>query len=117
MTAGPSGLVLEFCTDAADFLAAAGDHLAADAVVSTVVTTVAHRVLAQRETATAQPDRDWWLVVRDASGAGGGRGAAGGGGGAGLPPAPSPPPPAVPAADARRSGGGAGHRDRRPRRA
>jgi hypothetical protein len=65
-TAGPR---LQFCVDPGDFLAVAGDHLAADPVVSTVVTTVAHRPLSQRADGIAQPDRTWWLVVRDESGA------------------------------------------------
>ncbi|MEU8264336.1 GNAT family N-acetyltransferase [Micromonospora sp. NPDC048999] len=64
--AGPS---LQFCVDPGEFLAAAGDHLAADPMVSTVVTTVAHRLSAQQADGIAQPDRNWWLVVRDASGA------------------------------------------------
>lgn len=64
-----AGLRLRFCADPGEFLAAAGDYLAADPVVSTVVTTVAHRLLAQQADGIAQPDRNWWLVVRDASGA------------------------------------------------
>ncbi|MER7009500.1 GNAT family N-acetyltransferase, partial [Dactylosporangium sp. NPDC000555] len=64
-----AGARLEFRTDPGEFLAAAGDHLAADPVVSTVVTSVAHRLLARRAEGIAQPDRDWWLVVRDGSGA------------------------------------------------
>lgn len=64
--AGPR---LQFCTDPGEFVAAAGDYLAADPVVSTVVTTVAHRLLSQQADGIAQPDRNWWLVVRDASGA------------------------------------------------
>ncbi|GAA0735903.1 GNAT family N-acetyltransferase [Dactylosporangium roseum] len=64
-TAGPR---LEFCTDPGEFLAAAGDHLAADPVVSTVVTTNAHRLVSQRADGVTQPHRDWWLVVRDGSG-------------------------------------------------
>ncbi len=70
MSATPvAGLSLQFCTDPAEFLAAAGGYLAADPVVSTVVTTVAHRLLSQQADRSAQPDRTWWLVVRDASGA------------------------------------------------
>jgi hypothetical protein len=64
-----AGVRLEFCTDPAEFLSAAGDHLAVDPVVSTVVTTVAHRSVAQLAEGIAQPERNWWLVVRDASGA------------------------------------------------
>ncbi|RKF19150.1 GNAT family N-acetyltransferase [Micromonospora globbae] len=37
-------------------------------MVSTVVTTVAHPLWAHRADGIAQPDRNWWLVVRDASG-------------------------------------------------
>jgi GNAT superfamily N-acetyltransferase len=64
-----AGLRLHFCTDPGEFLAAAGDHLAADPVVSTVVTTVAHRLWSQLADGIAQPDRHWWLVVRNGSGA------------------------------------------------
>lgn len=64
--AGPR---LQFCTDPGEFLAAAGDYLAADPVVSTVVTTVTHRLLSHQADGIAQPDRNWWLVVRDESGA------------------------------------------------
>jgi GNAT superfamily N-acetyltransferase len=60
---------LQFCADPADFLAAAADHLTANPVVSTVVTTVAHRLLSQRVDAIAPPERNWWLVARDESGA------------------------------------------------
>ncbi|MFG2040354.1 GNAT family N-acetyltransferase [Dactylosporangium sp. NPDC048998] len=60
---------LEFCTDPGEFLAAAGDYLAADPVVNTIVTSFAHRLLAQRADGVAQPERNWWLVVRDGSGA------------------------------------------------
>ncbi|MBO0804914.1 MAG: hypothetical protein J2P25_17800 [Nocardiopsaceae bacterium] len=70
MSAVPAaGVRLRFCADPGEFLAAAGDYLAADPVVSTVVTTVAHRTLAQRASGIAQPGRNWWLVVRDGSGA------------------------------------------------
>lgn len=58
---------LEFTADAAEFLAAAGDHLAADPVVNTVVTANAHR---PRTWPDGGPPRHfWWLVVRDAAGA------------------------------------------------
>ncbi|MDQ7909757.1 GNAT family N-acetyltransferase [Phytohabitans sp. ZYX-F-186] len=64
-----AGLRLRFFTDPGEFLAVAGDHLAADPVVSTVVTTATHRVLSQRSAGIAQSDRNWWLVVSDRSGA------------------------------------------------
>jgi len=64
-----AGLRLRFCADPSEFLAAAGDYLAADPVVSTVVTTVAQRLLSQQADRIAQPGRNWWLLVRDASGA------------------------------------------------
>jgi GNAT superfamily N-acetyltransferase len=70
MTTAPStGYRLEFCTDPAEFLAIAGDHLAADPVVSTVVTTIAHRYRAQLADGIPQPDHAWWLAVRDHAGA------------------------------------------------
>jgi FR47-like protein len=64
-----AGVRLRFYTDAGEFLAAAADRLAADPVVSTVVTTIAHRVLSQRADGISQPDHHWWLVVWDDSGA------------------------------------------------
>jgi predicted GNAT family acetyltransferase len=60
---------LEFYSDPAAFVAAASDWLAADPVISTVATTIAHRAAAQVAAGTAQPDGNWWLVVRDESGA------------------------------------------------
>ena len=62
-----AGLRLQFCADPGEFLAVAGDYLAADPVASTVVTTIAHRLLAQQADGIAQPGRNWWLVVRNAS--------------------------------------------------
>jgi hypothetical protein len=69
MTNPIPGLQLQFYADPGEFLSAAGDYLATDPVISTVVTTVAHRQLARQASGLAQPDGDWWLVVRDASGA------------------------------------------------
>jgi hypothetical protein len=66
---GVSVAGLQFCTDPSEFLAVAGEYLASDPVVSTVVTTVAHRLLSQRAEGIPQPERTWWLVVKDASGA------------------------------------------------
>jgi GNAT superfamily N-acetyltransferase len=60
---------LDFCTDPGEFLAAAGDLLAAEPVVNTVVTTMAYRLLSRRAEGVAQPESFWWLVVRDGSGA------------------------------------------------
>ena len=68
-TVPPAGSRLQFCAGPREFLAAAGDYLAVDPVVSTVVTTFAHRVLSQQADGIAQPGRNWWLVVRDKSGA------------------------------------------------
>ncbi len=65
----PSATRLQFYSDPVEFLAAARDRLAADPVVSTVVTTTAHLAVAQLTDGVAQPDRNWWLVVRDESGA------------------------------------------------
>jgi hypothetical protein len=62
-----AGLRLQFCADPGEFLAAAGGYLAADPVVSTVVTTVAHRLLAQQADGIGLPGRIWWLVVRNDS--------------------------------------------------
>ena len=62
-----AGLRLQFCAGPGEFLAVAGDYLAAGPVVSTVVTTVAHRLLAQQADGIAQPGRSWWLVVWSAS--------------------------------------------------
>jgi len=66
-TAPAAGLRLQFCADPGEFLAAAGDYLAASPVVSTVVTTVAHRTPAQQAGGIVPPGRTWWLVVRNAS--------------------------------------------------
>src|SRR6478735_6021085 len=56
--------------DPAEFLALAEEHLAADPVLTTVVSTVTHRVLAQLERGVPAPEHPrWWAVVRDGSGA------------------------------------------------
>jgi len=68
-TADVSELTLDFHRDPGEFLDAAGDYLAADPVSSTVVTTIAHRTVAQIAEGVEQPDWYWWLVVRDGSGA------------------------------------------------
>jgi predicted GNAT family acetyltransferase len=65
VSANPAdGLSLEFSTDPGEFLDTAGGYLAADPLVSTVVTTVADRARAQQAAGVPQPERDWWLVVR-----------------------------------------------------
>lgn len=61
-------LRVEFTADPAAFLAAAGDHLAEQALVSTVVTTVAHRAVRDVERGSPPPAEDWWAVVRDRHG-------------------------------------------------
>ncbi|MEW2543848.1 MULTISPECIES: GNAT family N-acetyltransferase [Micromonospora] len=66
MTADPT---LRFYADPEEFLAAAGAYLAADPVVSTVVASVTRRMAARRAEGVTLPEDDWWLVVRDASGA------------------------------------------------
>ena len=63
-----AGVRLHFFTDPAEFLAAASDHLTADPVISTVVTTIAHRMQAQQADGARPGSRDWWLVVRDDAG-------------------------------------------------
>ncbi|WP_067651571.1 GNAT family N-acetyltransferase [Nocardia harenae] len=59
---------LEFTPDAATFLAAAGPHLAAAPVLSTVVATLADRQVTQRADGIAIPDDQWFLTVRTGSG-------------------------------------------------
>ena len=63
------GWNLQFYAEAVEFLAAAGDHLAADPLVSTVVTGFAHQAVSAQSEGIPPPERDWWLVVRDAQGA------------------------------------------------
>jgi predicted GNAT family acetyltransferase len=59
---------LHFFHDPATFLEQAGAHLEADPVVSTVVSSVAHRSLAQAAAGMRPRDHEWWLLVTDASG-------------------------------------------------
>ncbi|GAA2152338.1 GNAT family N-acetyltransferase [Nocardioides koreensis] len=55
--------------DPARFLALADEHLAADPVLTTVVSTVTHRALTQVERGLPAPAHPrWWAVVRDGSG-------------------------------------------------
>ncbi|MGD9960515.1 GNAT family N-acetyltransferase [Nocardioides sp.] len=60
---------LDFLADPAEFLAAAGEHLALDPVIGTVVTTIADRAVREVADGIGQPPEDWWLVVRDEAGA------------------------------------------------
>jgi GNAT superfamily N-acetyltransferase len=62
------GLRLELLTAPGEFLAAAGDRLAADPVTSTVVATIAERERSQGTDATTVTYPYWWLVVRDGAG-------------------------------------------------
>lgn len=66
---GSAGVRLEFSRDVNDFLRVAGEHLAADPVVSTIITTIAHRVAAEVAGGITAPDRDWWLTGLDEAGA------------------------------------------------
>lgn len=63
-----SGLTLTFYDDPAEFLAEAGDHLAADPVLNAVVATIAERSAAE-DAAGIAPDPAasyrWWAVVRE----------------------------------------------------
>jgi GNAT superfamily N-acetyltransferase len=68
LTTTPNGLELRFLHDPAEFLELAGEHLAAEPVVSTVVATVAHRAAATAADGTKPRDPDWWLVVTDRTG-------------------------------------------------
>ncbi len=55
--------------DPAEFLALADEHLAADPVLTTVVSTVTHRALAQVQQGLPAPAHPrWWAVVRDEPG-------------------------------------------------
>ncbi|HLY38058.1 MAG TPA: GNAT family N-acetyltransferase [Candidatus Binatia bacterium] len=58
-------VTLDFYRDPAEFLAAAGDHLAADPVLSTVVANVADRAARESADGVNPPDRDWYVVARD----------------------------------------------------
>jgi len=60
-------MALEFIEDPSEFLAVAGERLAADPVLSTVVSTVAHRA-ANGEPRTPQAPH-WYAVARDEAGA------------------------------------------------
>lgn len=59
---------LEFLTDPAAFLAAAGDHLALDPVQGTVVVGVAQRSARERADGVVHEYPEWYAVARDAAG-------------------------------------------------
>ena len=70
VAAGPGSYAVEFAEDASEFLAAVGDHLALDPVLSTVVSTVAHRTAASQAAGAEPPQHPrWFAVVRDIDGA------------------------------------------------
>ncbi|MBI2244122.1 MAG: GNAT family N-acetyltransferase [Nocardioides sp.] len=61
---------LEILDDAAGFLDAAGDHLAAEPVLSTVIATVTARIAAADARGVPHGEHPrWWAVVRDETGA------------------------------------------------
>ncbi|MBJ7356469.1 GNAT family N-acetyltransferase [Nocardioides sp.] len=58
---------LSFTEDPAEFLAVAGEHLAAEPVLNTVLATVATRAAAEDASGTPRPDHPrWWVSVLDA---------------------------------------------------
>lgn len=62
-------LTLDFHQDPAPFLAAAESHLAADPVLTTVVSSVTHRAMADAAAGVSAPEHPcWWVVVRQADG-------------------------------------------------
>ena len=64
-----TGFTVDFTADPAIFLAAAEPHLAVDPVLSTVVSSVTHRAVAEVERGALAPAYPrWWAVVRDGSG-------------------------------------------------
>ena len=65
----PDDPTLTFHDDPVEFLAVAGDHLAADPVVSTVVATIAERAAARTPPASRiEVPHRWWVVARDDAG-------------------------------------------------
>src|SRR3954469_4331036 len=58
---------IEFVRDPAAFLDAAADHLAQQPVVSTVVSTIAQRSAREISAGIAQPEDDWYVVIRAGS--------------------------------------------------
>lgn len=67
MSSPSSGHSLELTEDPARFLAAAGEHLAADPVLTTVIASVTARLAAGGGYGADAPHR-WWAVVHDAAG-------------------------------------------------
>jgi RimJ/RimL family protein N-acetyltransferase len=61
---------LVFTRDPQEFLDLAGGWLAADPVLTTVVSTIAHRTCVERADGVVAPfaSRHWWLAVRDGAG-------------------------------------------------
>jgi predicted GNAT family acetyltransferase len=65
----PDSFTVEITEDPRAFLAAAGEHLALDPVLTTVVSSVTHRALASVAAGVEPPEHPrWWAVVRDAAG-------------------------------------------------
>lgn len=62
-----SDLTLDFLTSPSAFLAAAGEWLAREPVIGTVVATMARRGTAAESAGHPLPPGDWWLVVRGGS--------------------------------------------------
>lgn len=63
-----STVTLDFVADPAAFLEAAGDHLAEQPVISTVVATVAERSVMEAAQGVEPDPRDWYAVARDDAG-------------------------------------------------
>ena len=61
-------LRFHFYRDPGEFLSTARRFLAAEPVISTVVTTMAYRALAQQSDGIPLADRDWWVVVTNRAG-------------------------------------------------
>jgi GNAT superfamily N-acetyltransferase len=67
--ADPDAFTVEITEDPHAFLAAAEEHLALDPVLTTVVSSVTHRALADVAAGVAPPVHPrWWAVVRDEAG-------------------------------------------------
>lgn len=63
-----AALTVEFTEDPGVFLALAGAHLTQDPLLTTVVSTVTHRALANDAAGLPRPDHPrWWVVVREGS--------------------------------------------------